>query len=98
MKDLKRAYRRYKKEVHFKRRAKNVFSWMGYSSEPCEQHLSWAEYWNKIQSGERATWLRTTGRPCDCDMCTTYDKYKRPSKSEMYNLIHHDKSPYTKRY
>jgi len=87
MKDLKRAYRRYKKEVHFKRRAKNVYPWMGYSSAEHEQHLSWAEYWNKIQSGERATWLRTTGRPCNCTMCTEYYKYKRPKKGDITKII-----------
>lgn len=71
MKDYKRAYRRHKKYVKFIRRAKNWFK----SSQDEEYNLQQA------LEGKCCTWLRTTGRPCNCYMCSNYEKYKRPLKN-----------------
>lgn len=37
--------------------------------------------------GECYTWLRTTGRPCNCYMCSTYEKYKREPKQNIKKQI-----------
>lgn len=71
-------YRRHKQFYKFKRRV-DLFStwrWGG-----CNKF----DFWEDIKKG-RYSWLRTTGRPCNCYSCTI-DKYKRPSKSEIKKLI-----------
>lgn len=52
-------------------------TWLG------ERHQSWGDFWEKIKSGERATWLKSTGNPCNCVMCSKYNKYIRPQKQYM---------------
>lgn len=89
MKDLKRAYRRYKSQTKLKQRAKDFYNYGWWDS------MSWANYWIEVQNGG-CKWLRHTGNPCNCYCCTDMFKYKRPSQSEIYNLIHHDKNPYSK--
>ena len=71
MKNYRRALRRHKKHVKFIKRAKKWFA-----------NNSWGDY--NLQSaieGKCSTWLRTTGRPCNCYMCT-YEKYTRDHKSK----------------
>lgn len=71
MKNMRRAYRRYKKWVKFKKR---VEEWTRgtYILEP-ETREEWVE---EIYKGETHNFLKTTGKPCSCSMCS-YDKYKR---------------------
>lgn len=85
MKNLKRAYRRYKKAVHLKRRARNYYDW-SYSLSINNKGLSWAEYWKEVKSGETGVWMRHTGKVCSCWMCS-YDKYERPQKHEIQRDI-----------
>jgi hypothetical protein len=77
MKNKKRAYRRYKKHVILKRRAKNMFS-IG------KKH-TWAEYWEEVKKGNIDCWMRTTGKPCSCWMCS--EKYKRPTSEQVRKII-----------
>jgi hypothetical protein len=81
MKNMKRAYRRYKKQVHLKRRAEKNYYWLGFEEE------SKAEFIKKVLHGEIHTWLRHTGRPCNCSMCSRYDKYQRPTIVEEKKII-----------
>lgn len=37
--------------------------------------------------GECYTFLRTTGRPCNCYMCSEYEKYVRESKQKIDKQI-----------
>lgn len=84
MKDLKRAYRRYKKETLLKKRAKANFFWLK------KPNQSWASFWNEIQEGNSNTWLRNAGVSCSCFMCSGYYKYKRPAKSEIKKIINEE--------
>lgn len=81
---MKRAYRRYKKEVHLKRRARNYYdySW----SLSVDNTKSWADFYNGVENGEVHTWMRNTGRPCSCSLCSS-EKYVRISTSEVYKII-----------
>lgn len=73
MKDLSRAYNRHKQEVKFKKRVKNWFA------RPLGNR---AEELKKALTGNGYTFLRTTGRPCNCESCT-YLKYKRTPNHEI---------------
>ena len=87
MKNYKRAYRRHKKHVKFLRRLKN---WI----KPGERlyfdsktkrvvEKSREDIIESALRGECYTWLRTTGRPCNCYMCSTYEKYTRDKKQDI---------------
>lgn len=76
MKDMTRAYRRYKKWVKFKKRVDN---WTCYHGENRVRD----EFREEILEGVRCTWLRTTGRPCNCWMCSGEYKYVRPPKDQI---------------
>ncbi len=80
MKNMKRAYRRYKKWIKFKRRVNN---WTCYYDDS-RLRDEWRE---EIFNGQNCTWLRTTGRPCNCWICTNQDKYVRPPKCEVQKEI-----------
>ena len=84
MKNMKRAYRRYKKQVHLKRRARNYYdySW----SLSIENTNSWADFYNGVENGEFHIWMRHTGKPCSCSLCSS-EKYVRISASELYKII-----------
>lgn len=84
MKNMKRAYRRYKKEVHLKRRARNYYDWsysLSIHKESC-----WAEFKESVEFGESYTWMRSTGKPCSCNMCS-HNKYSRLPKSDVKKII-----------
>jgi hypothetical protein len=85
MKNLKRAYRRYKKMVNLKRRARNYYDWSS-SLSINKDELCWADYWKEVDSGESGIWMRHTGTPCSCWMCA-YDKYDRPLKQNIQKDI-----------
>lgn len=82
MKDYKRAHRRHMKWVKFIRRAKNWFRNSAYDTYTLQ---------NAIE-GKCATWLRTTGRPCNCAGCTYY-KYKREQSQYINKQIDNDMVP-----
>lgn len=73
MKNYSRAYNRQQKELKFKKRVKKWFAshWKN-DAEEIERALTGSGY----------TFLRTTGRPCNCDSCT-YEKYKRIPKNKV---------------
>ena len=71
MKNYSRAYNRHKQHVKFVRRVKN---WL--RKELTEKNLEDA------LTGKTFIFLRTTGRPCNCEMCT-YLKYKRTPKHKI---------------
>lgn len=84
---MKRAYRRYKKEVNLKRRARNYYDYSGATGiSVWHDNLNWADYWKEVKSGEMGIWLRHTGKVCSCWMCS-YDKYERPTGEEVRNII-----------
>lgn len=76
MKNYSRAYNRYKKHVKFIKRVNNWMNKNWNSSDYYHQEKK------KALSGEGYTFLRTTGRPCNCEMCT-YLKYKRTPKHKI---------------
>ena len=78
MKNMKRAFRRRKKMVHLKRRARNYYDYSS-SISINNDNLSWADYWKEVQSGESGIWMRHTGKVCSCSMCSC-DKYDRPAE------------------
>lgn len=82
MKDYKRAYRRYMKHVKFIKRVNNWFC--TYSNRYRE------EYKKQALDGTNFTFLRTTGRPCNCYMCSEYDKYKREQSQYIKRQIDKD--------
>ena len=69
MKDYKRALRRHKKHVFFKRRLKN---WL----QTCNNQQERKSVYQAALDGLVCTFLRTTSRPCNCYICTykTYDR------------------------
>ena len=74
MKYYKRALRRHQKQVKFKRRMENYLNGFSYGRERIK------EYRQAIIKGEAWTFLRTTASPCNCWMCSGYNKYKRKRK------------------
>ena len=71
MKNMSRAYNRHKQHVKFIRRVKN---WL--------KGQSIGENLDDALAGKSFIFLRTTGRPCNCGMCT-YLKYKRTPKHKV---------------
>ncbi len=82
---MKRAYRRYKKKVHLKRRARNYYDY-NCSMSINGDNLCWADYWEEVKSGESGLWMRHTGKVCSCWMCS-YPTHKRPSSKEVKKMI-----------
>ena len=72
MKNMNRAYSRHIKKVKFLKRLKN---WLASSKNKIEET-------EQALNGDCLTFLRTTGRPCNCEMCT-YQKYKRTPKHKV---------------
>jgi Ribonuclease G/E len=95
MENHKRAFRRWKQHVKFLRRLKNWIKPGGrqyYSGKMTDFKLitiTREELIEKALKGECFNCFRTTGRPCNCDMCT-YLKYERPSKGELNKQIWRD--------
>ena len=85
MKNMKRAYRRYKKEVHLKRRARNYYDYSS-SISVNNDNLCWSDYWKEVQSGESGIWMRHTGKVCSCSMCS-WPIYEKPTAEEVRNII-----------
>lgn len=79
---MKRAYRRYKKQVKFKKRIKNWTKGM-YTWNPQKKE----EWIKEILEGKSHTFLRTTGNPCNCWMCSVENKYIRPKKQDVQKDI-----------
>lgn len=79
---MKRAYRRYMKEVKFKKRVKTwtqgTYTWNPQLRE---------EWIKEIFEGKASTFLRTTGRPCNCWMCSGENKYERPKNQDVQKYI-----------
>ena len=73
MKNYDRAYNRQMKKVKFKKRVKKWFA---------SHWKNDAEEIEKALTGKGYTFLRTTGSPCNCYMCT-YLKYKRMPKNKV---------------
>lgn len=72
MKNLSRAYNRYMQHVKFKKR---INDWFAHEKNDADEI-------KKALSGEGYTFLRTTGRPCNCYGCT-YKKYHRTPKHKV---------------
>lgn len=76
-----RDYRRFKQFTHFKRRVRDFYNtgWYGKNS--------FADFKKEVESGRKHRWLRTTACPCNCEMCSSYNKYKRLQKCKVLKLI-----------
>lgn len=85
MKNTKRAYRRYMKEVHLKRRARNYYD-NSHSMSINRDNKCWGDFYKEVQSGESGLWMRHTGKVCSCWMCSYY-KYERPTPEEVRQII-----------
>jgi hypothetical protein len=98
MKNMSRAYNRHKQNVKFLRRIKNWFrkddvkrvqvydSLRNKITNVDETYYEREYLIQQSFAGEFSTSFRTTGRPCNCDMCT-YLKYERKSKGEIKKII-----------
>lgn len=73
MKNYNRAYNRQQKHVKFIKRVKKWFA---------SHWKNDAEEIEKALTGKGYTFLRTTGRPCNCDICM-HEKYKRIPKHKV---------------
>lgn len=84
MKNMKRALRRHQKHAKFLKRLKKWINPGATLYLPGKTAGDFV-YKTRIQTIEEAlegkcyTFLRTTGRPCNCEMCT-YLKYERQPK------------------
>lgn len=85
MKNTKRAYRRYMKAVHLKRRARNYYDYSNSMSINYDNKC-WADYFKEVEAGESGIWMRHTGKVCSCSMCSYY-KYTRPTAEEVRVII-----------
>ena len=93
-KSYKKAYRRHCARKKLKLRARKwegMFS-MDYQPFQFSRVASWGEIWQKIEKGELACWLRTTGKPCSCECCSpSFKREKREKiKKYIYNTIFED--------
>jgi hypothetical protein len=73
MKNYSRAYSRHIKKVKFLKRLKN---WLASSENKIEET-------EQALNGDCLTFLRTTGRPCNCFMCSGGNKYNRTPKHRV---------------
>lgn len=71
---MNRAYNRHKQKTKFLKRVEKWFC--SYSSRFKR------EYIEEALTGKGYTFLRTTGRPCNCEGCT-YLKHKRTPKHKV---------------
>ena len=80
MKNMKRAYRRYKNWTKLKKRIK---TWTSGGYNPLNtydgDYHTIEDFRQEIMKGDYYTFLRSTSTPCSCPMCA-YDKYKRTQK------------------
>ncbi len=76
MKSYNRAYNRQQKQIKFIKRVKNWFNPLS-DVRGDKQH-----FLDLTLKGKHFTFLKTTSRPCNCDMCT-YLKYKRMPKHKI---------------
>jgi hypothetical protein len=92
MKNMKRAYRRHKKHVKFLKRLKQwIKPGEGKYIAPEGNERRWmiiprTEVIKEAMAGSCYTFLRTTGRPCNCSMCQE-DKYKRKPRFKWQKEI-----------
>lgn len=77
-------YRRFMESTKLERRIKNFYHNSTWWSVDVN---SFAEYRELVMKGQKDVWLRNTGVPCSCYMCSGYYKYDRPIKSEINNII-----------
>jgi hypothetical protein len=82
MKNYKRAYRRWKKQVKFKRR---VNLWIHDLTYNRKDGLK-----ERILKGESHRFLKTTGCPCNCYMCSGMNKYKKIPKFKILKECFND--------
>lgn len=89
MEENKRALRRWKSKCKFEKRIK---IWAPANQMHYFEHdkIVTALMREKIREGECWTFLRTTSRPCNCWMCSTYEKYVRTPKQEIDKKIWDD--------
>ncbi len=73
MKNYSRAYNWHKQHVKFIKRVNNWFA---------SYHPKYKLWKQDALTGKAYTFLKTTSRPCNCEMCT-YLKYKRPQKHKI---------------
>lgn len=73
-KDYSRAYRRHMKYVKTKKRS---LKWLGNDSSLFDC-TTIADALDKVFKGEYWQFLRTTGKPCSCDICS--ENFKREQK------------------
>ena len=73
MKNYSRAYNRHKQYTKFVRRVRN---WLSIENALNDENIKDA------LDGKTFIFLRTTGRPCNCESCT-YLKYKRTPKHKV---------------
>lgn len=79
MKNYSRAYNRQQKQTKFLHRVKKWYSvYHMYNSGNYDLEIE------QTLAGQRANFLKTTGRPCNCECCT-YLKYKRPNNKKIIN-------------
>ena len=99
MKNYKRAYRRYKKQVKFLRRLKNWIKPGDTSYYDNKDHRIYEKSREEVLqaaiNGECYTWLRTTGNPCNCFCCSEMNKYIRDKRQninqDIWNQIQDNK-------
>ena len=93
MKDYKRSYRRYKKEIKFLRRVK-IWIKLGHSLYIKDGRIidtTGQEVRESALKGECYTFLRTTGNPCNCYCCSEMNKYKREQRQyTVKNILKKD--------
>jgi len=74
-------YRRFMKSTNLTRRINNFYDY-GW----CDK-TGYAEFKLGVELGKSFKWLGTTGCPCNCEMCSGYYKYKRPTLNQIQNII-----------
>jgi hypothetical protein len=68
MKDKKRALRRHHKErVYLKRRERIRRTWWSPNADTVESREAWLD---------KMHWMKSTGTPCSCWMCSDETKYR----------------------
>jgi hypothetical protein len=81
MKETKRALRRHQFATKFKKR---IVNW---TNDCSAIDLTQKDFRLSILRGERNTFLRTTGNPCNCWGCSGDNKYVRERRQYIdYNI------------
>ena len=81
MKNLRRAYRRYKQEVKFERRIDIYIQSWWHNKHPT------SDIKNNIREGKESTFLRSTLNPCNCFSCSAMNKYNRNEQKKIDKLV-----------